>query len=50
MFSVKQFAKRGFSFKISNTQLLINGKFVNSTSGKTFDTINPATGKVLAQV
>ena len=25
------------------TQLLIDGKFVNSVSGKTFDTINPAT-------
>lgn len=32
------------------TQLLINGKFVNSKSGKTFETINPATEKVIAQI
>lgn len=32
------------------TKLLINGKFVNSKSGKKFDTINPATEKVIAQV
>ena len=30
--------------KISATKLLINGQWVNSTSGKTFPTINPATG------
>ncbi len=29
--------------KPAQTQLLIDGKFVNSVSGKTFDTINPAT-------
>lgn len=28
----------------------INGKFTSAKSGKTFDTINPATGKVLTQV
>src|SRR6202171_5758272 len=36
--------------KISATKLLINGQWVNSTSGKTFPTINPATGEVIAQV
>jgi len=30
--------------------LFINGKFVKPKSGKYFDTINPATGEVLAQV
>ncbi len=30
--------------------LLIDGQLVPSASGRTFDTINPATGKVLAQV
>jgi phenylacetaldehyde dehydrogenase len=30
--------------------MLINGKWVNSISGKTFPTYNPATGEVLAQV
>lgn len=29
--------------KVTRTQLLIDGKFVNSISGKTFDTHNPAT-------
>ena len=31
-------------------QMLINGKWVNSASGKTFPTYNPATGDILAQV
>src|ERR1700677_3639222 len=31
-------------------KMLINGKWVNSISGKTFPTYNPATGEVLAQV
>ena len=32
------------------TQAFIDGKFRPATSGKTFDTINPATGQVLAKV
>jgi gamma-glutamyl-gamma-aminobutyraldehyde dehydrogenase len=32
------------------TQAFIDGKFVDAASGKTFDSINPATGAVLAQV
>src|ERR1700720_2911493 len=31
-------------------KMLINGKWVNAASGKTFPTYNPATGKILAQV
>ena len=31
-------------------QLLINGKWVNAASGKTFPTYNPSTGEVLAHV
>jgi phenylacetaldehyde dehydrogenase len=31
-------------------KLLINGKWVESASGKTFPTYNPATGEILAQV
>lgn len=31
-------------------QAFIDGQFVNAASGKTFDSINPATGDVLAQV
>ena len=31
-------------------KMLIDGKWVDSVSGKTFDTYNPATGEVLAKV
>ena len=44
---------RGFShanIKPRVTQLLINGKFVNSSTGKTFDTFNPATEEKIASV
>ena len=37
-------------FSSSTRELLINGKFEPATSGKTFDTLNPATGEVLASV
>jgi aldehyde dehydrogenase (NAD+) len=36
--------------KLGPTKLLINGKWVNSTSGKTFPTVNPSTGDVITQV
>src|SRR5712671_2147344 len=36
--------------KVGPTKLLINGKWVNSVSGKTFPTINPSTGEVITQV
>src|SRR5690606_13507857 len=32
------------------TQLLINGKFVNSKTGKTFDTFNPSTEESICKV
>jgi aldehyde dehydrogenase (NAD+) len=35
---------------IRQTQILIDNKWVDSVSGKKFDTINPATGEVLASV
>jgi aldehyde dehydrogenase (NAD+) len=35
---------------IRQTKMLIDGKWVDSVSGKTFETINPATGQVLARV
>ena len=31
-------------------KMLIDGKWVNAASGKTFPTYNPATGEVLAQI
>lgn len=36
--------------KITQTKCLIGGRWVSSVSGKTFDTINPATEEVIAQV
>ncbi len=38
------------SFVSKKHQLLINGKWVEAASGKTFPSYNPATGEVLAQV
>ena len=45
-------AKRFFSQTVrpTQTQLLIDGKFVNSISGKTFETLNPSTAQVITQV
>lgn len=46
-------ARRGFTsagVKPRVTQLLIDGKFVNSSSGKTFDTFNPATEEKITSV
>ncbi|CAL5372595.1 unnamed protein product [Camellia sinensis] len=36
--------------QINYTQLLINGQFVDSASGKTFPTLDPRTGEVIAHV
>jgi aldehyde dehydrogenase (NAD+) len=36
--------------KIGPTKLLINNKWVDSASGKTFPTVNPSTGEVITQV
>jgi phenylacetaldehyde dehydrogenase len=38
------------SFIARKPKMLINGKWVEAASGKTFPTYNPATGEVLAQV
>src|SRR5260370_9682853 len=38
------------SFVARKQKLLINGKWVDAASGKTFATYNPATGEVLANV
>src|SRR5271154_2430013 len=35
---------------VSATKLLINNRWVNSESGKTFPTINPSTGEEICQV
>jgi aldehyde dehydrogenase (NAD+) len=36
--------------KVKDRQMLIDGKWVDSASGKTFETINPATGDVVCRV
>src|SRR5579883_2349000 len=36
--------------QLKDQQLFIDGKFVNSSSGKTFTAINPATGEALCKV
>src|SRR6202790_926555 len=43
-------AERTRHLSSSTRALLINGKFEQAASGKTFDTVNPATGEVLASV
>src|SRR5580658_2579257 len=41
---------RVISFVSRKHKMLINGKWVDSASGKTFPTYNPATGEVMAQI
>lgn len=36
--------------KVSNKKMFIGGKWVNSVSGKTFETLNPATGEVICKI
>src|SRR5436189_6206409 len=36
--------------KVSTQKMLINGKWHDSGSGKTFPTLNPATGETICQV
>jgi phenylacetaldehyde dehydrogenase len=38
------------SFVSKTRKILINGKWVDAASGKTFPTYNPATGEVLANI
>ena len=48
--SQTQVDPRVVSFLEKPRKMLINGKWVESASGKTFPTYNPATGEVLARV
>ncbi|KAJ4973678.1 hypothetical protein NE237_006852 [Protea cynaroides] len=38
------------SVQVNHTQILINGQFVDAVSGKTFPTLDPRTGDVIAHV
>ncbi|MBS1852326.1 MAG: aldehyde dehydrogenase family protein [Acidobacteria bacterium] len=48
--SAAQVDPRVVSFLEKPRQMLINGRWVDSVSGKTFSTFDPSTGEVLAQV
>ena len=48
--ALKMPADKAPSFVSQAHKILINGKWVEAASGKTFATYNPATGEVLAQV
>jgi aldehyde dehydrogenase (NAD+) len=43
-------APKASKVKIRQTKMLIDGKWVDSISGRTFETINPATGQTIAHV
>src|SRR6202451_63111 len=43
-------ASKASSFVSQTRKMLINGKWVDAASGKTFPTYNPATGEILARV
>lgn len=45
-----EISRRLADFLVGTKKLYIGGKWVESASGKTFDTLNPATGEVLATV
>jgi len=49
LLSAEQYAEIAASLSFP-TQAFINGEYVPSISGQTFDSINPATGKVLAKI
>ena len=36
--------------EVKYTQLFINNEWVDAESGRTFETLNPATGEVIAKV
>lgn len=46
----RNFSANHAQIKPRVTQLLIDGKFVNSSSGKTFDTFNPATEEKICSI
>ena len=48
--ALKMPADKASTFVSQTHKILINGKWVEAASGKTFDTYNPATGEVLAKV
>src|SRR5439155_7040215 len=47
---VRKTVARKLPVKVRQTRMLIDGKWIDSVSGRTFETINPATGEVIAHV
>jgi len=43
-------SSRKLPVKVRQTKLLIDGKWIGATSGRTFETVNPATGETIANV
>src|SRR5881227_3299407 len=43
-------AKKAQPPKVKDQPMLVGGKWVDSQSGKTFETVNPATGEVICRV
>jgi aldehyde dehydrogenase (NAD+) len=50
MATVMEAAPKAPKVRVRQTKMLIDGKWVDSVSGRTFETINPATGEVIAHV
>jgi len=50
MTTTENLSKKAQNFISSPRKMLINGQWVGSASGKNFDTLNPATGKVIVSV
>ncbi len=43
-------SSRKLPVKIHQTKMLIDGKWIDSVTGRTFETLNPATGQTIAHV
>jgi aldehyde dehydrogenase (NAD+) len=50
MATVLERAPKASKVKVRQTKLLIDGKWIDAVSGRTFETINPATGETIAHV
>jgi aldehyde dehydrogenase (NAD+) len=48
--SARTTAAKKLPVKVRQTKMFIDGKWVDASSGKTFETLNPATGDVIAHV
>lgn len=49
LLALEEWERRAANY-VPRTQLFIDGKFVNAASGKTFDSVNPRDGSLIAQI